>query len=163
MGSQSLCRININIIKDAIRFARFSIILANFANQIFITRMEKEKNKAQKMAAELLQQIPFVECKVVETPAFYTDNRTKKVRVCKINGELWVPTIELGYGSPETNRISQLRLTGELTSKDLLPLRSKGSSPSGSSAIVPSCACKTNWMRLSTGRLVMLVSMPSLT
>ena len=92
--------------------------------------MEKEKNKAQKMAAELLQQIPFVECKVVETPAFYTDNRTKKVRVCKINGELWVPTIELGYGSPETNRISQLRLTGELTSKDLLPLRSKGSSPS---------------------------------
>ncbi|KWW38342.1 MAG: hypothetical protein F083_2255 [bacterium F083] len=92
--------------------------------------MEKEKNKAQKMAAELLQQIPFVECKLVETPAFYTDNRTKKVRVCKINGELWVPTIELGYGSPETNKISKLRFTGELTSQDLLPLRSKGSSPS---------------------------------
>ena len=92
--------------------------------------MEKEKNKAQKMAAELLQQIPFVECKLVETRPFFHDNRTKKVRVCKINGELWVPTIELGYGSPETNKISKLRFTGELTSQDLLPLRSKGSSPS---------------------------------
>lgn len=92
--------------------------------------MEKEKNKAQKMAAELLQQIPFVECKLVETRPFFHDNQTKKVRVCKINGELWVPTIELGYGSPETNKISKLRFTGELTSQDLLPLRSKGSSPS---------------------------------
>ena len=92
--------------------------------------MEKEKNKAQKKAAELLQQIPFVECKLVETRPFFHDNRTKKVRVCQINGELWVPTIELGYGSPETNKISKLRFTGELTSQDLLPLRSKGSSPS---------------------------------
>ena len=91
---------------------------------------KNEKNKAQKMAAELLQQIPFVECKVIETLPFFHDNRTKKVRVCQINGELWVPTIELGYGSPETNRINKLRFTGELTSKDLLPLRSKGSSPS---------------------------------
>jgi hypothetical protein len=88
--------------------------------------MEKVKNKAQKMAADLLQQIPFVECKVIETRPFFHDNRTKKVRVCQINGELWVPTIELGYGSPETNRINKLRFTGELTSKDLLPLRSKG-------------------------------------
>ena len=91
---------------------------------------KNEKNKAQKMAADLLQQIPFVECKVIETRPFFHDNRTKKVRVCQINGELWVPTIELGYGSPETNRINKLRFTGELTSKDLLPLRSKGSSPS---------------------------------
>ena len=91
---------------------------------------KNEKNKAQKMAAELLQQIPFVECKVIETLPFFHDNRTKKVRVCQINGELWVPTIELGYGSHETNRINKLRFTGELTSKDLLPLRSKGSSPS---------------------------------
>lgn len=90
--------------------------------------MAKEKNKAQIMATELLQHIPFVECNTITSRPF-DNNRTKKVRVCRINDDLWVPTIELANGSPSSSRITKLRNTGELTSKDFLPLRSKGFQP----------------------------------
>lgn len=91
--------------------------------------MAKEKNKVQRMAAELLQHIPFVECNTITSRPFYKDNRTKNVRVCRINDDIWVPTIELANGSPNSSRITKLRNTGELTSKDFLPLRSKGFQP----------------------------------
>lgn len=91
--------------------------------------MAKERNEAQKKAAELLQHIPIVECELMTSKPFYKDNRTKNVRVCKINDDLWVPTTELANGHPNSSRITKLRNTGELTSKDFLPLRSKGFQP----------------------------------
>ena len=91
--------------------------------------MEKEKNKAQKMAAELLKHIPFVECETITSRPFYKDGRTYKIRVCKINDDFWVPMTELVYGHPSISRLTKLRNTGELTSKDFLPLRSKGFKP----------------------------------
>lgn len=92
--------------------------------------MEKEKNKAQKMAAELLQHIPFVACETITSRPFFKDGRTQKVRVCQINDDLWVPMTELVNGHPRSSRVIKLRNTGELTSKDFLPLRSKGFKPS---------------------------------
>ena len=69
--------------------------------------MAKERNEAQKKAAELLQHIPIVECELMTSKPFYKDNRTKNVRVCKINDDLWVPTTELANGHPNSSRITK--------------------------------------------------------
>ena len=85
--------------------------------------MAKVRNEIEQKAYDLLYEIPAIECDTVITRPYYSDNRTAKVRICEINGELWVPLVDLSYGTPRLAQIHNLRKTGNLTDNDLLPLR----------------------------------------
>ena len=77
--------------------------------------MAKVRNEIEQKAYDLLNKIPAIECDTVTTRPYYKDNRTAKFRICEINGELWVPLVDLSYGTPRLAQIHNLRKTGNLT------------------------------------------------
>ena len=85
--------------------------------------MAKVRNEIEQKAYDLLNKIPTIECDTVTTRPYYKDNRTAKFRICEINGELWVPLVDLSYGTPRLAQIHNLKKSGNLTVNDLLPLR----------------------------------------